>query len=87
MSNKELGRELMLDVVSMLVQQGHTKEELLHYVREDIVNEVFNIPDDKKKITALKAILEIFDDKREHYDKDKMEKLIDEIAKVVWNKK
>lgn len=87
MSNEELGRELMLDVVLMLVQKGHTREQLLHYVREDIVNEVFNIPNDKNKITDLKEILEIFDERREHYGKAEMEALIDEIAKVVWNKK
>lgn len=87
MSNEELGRKLMLDIVSMLVQKGHTREQLLHYVREDIVNEVFNIPNDKNKITDLKQILEIFDEKREHYGKAEMEALIDKIAKVVWNKK
>ena len=35
-------REMMKDVVMMLINNGHTKEQILNYVKADIVEDVFN---------------------------------------------
>lgn len=85
--NEVLEREMMLDIVTMLTEKGHTREQLLKYINEDIVNEVFKIPNNHKKIQDLKHILENYDEEREHYSEETLRDLVERIAKVVWNVK
>lgn len=80
-------REMMLDLVSMLAEKGHTREDLLKYINEDIVNEVFKIPNNHKKIQDIKHILEMYDENRDHYTEETLRDMIDRVAKVVWNVK
>lgn len=55
--------------------------------RADAQKFILELSRNGKMVVELKNLLEIFDERREHFGKAEMEVLLDEIAKEVWNKK